>query len=509
MREIPLAAWLNRGRTPREARRPGPDAAPEPRAADASRADSVGMVFTSHDDLDAALVGAEDELAGLADRFDLDDARTAELKALLVEYATHVAAELELGVGPRRRRAAAASRPHVDTLVAAAVATSDARELIAVGALTASRGGRAEDWAGLPRWFDPQTGRAARFSLRLIRALPGMHANLRRLHTSAGTATTRARALRAGPRLRRPRARHPDLAGRGRRPLLAQAGRQRRGRGADRRGHLLARRPGSQRAGAAAHHRPHRRPRPRRRRPRRHRHPRRGRRRRAERERRHREALAEVLAARTRRPAHRRRRPGRVRRADVATRGPRHAGDAGAPDGITGRAGPATGSACTVLYLGPGTTGDRPPRRVRVCCARRPGGCCCPAGSRCSTAASRPELAGSTLAGRRPPRPATADRSRRAWRAWHERHPTPTTRTPTPSRTGLDPDGRRPAGREPRVRPRAAAPGRPKPAPRSPRCCGCWPGAAGWSPAATTTRSRRSAATRPRCATRSAGSAGC
>lgn len=80
-------------------------------------------------------------------------------------------------------------------LAQAAVDASQARDLIAAGALSASRGGRAEDWEGLCAWFDARTGRAARFSLRLVRALPGMHANLRRLHSSAGTASTRSRAL--------------------------------------------------------------------------------------------------------------------------------------------------------------------------------------------------------------------------------------------------------------------------------------------------------------------------
>ena len=50
-----------------------------------------------HDALDGALVGAKDVLAGLADRFDLDRDRTAELKGLLVDYATHVAVELRRG----------------------------------------------------------------------------------------------------------------------------------------------------------------------------------------------------------------------------------------------------------------------------------------------------------------------------------------------------------------------------------------------------------------------------
>lgn len=161
---------------------------------EAQIAEHVGIAFTSHDDIDAALVGAEDGLAGLADRFDLDDERTAELKTILVDYATHIAAELDQG-SARARAYLDGLLPQAQTLVEALLAASDAKELIAFGALAASRGGRVEDWEGLRRWFDPQDGRAARFSLRLVQALPGMHANLRRLHSSSGAATTRAHAI--------------------------------------------------------------------------------------------------------------------------------------------------------------------------------------------------------------------------------------------------------------------------------------------------------------------------
>lgn len=157
-------------------------------------ASHIGLLFTSHDSLDQALVGAEDSLAELADRFDLDDTATADLKSILVDYATHVAAELDRG-SARAAKALAALGPHTSDLVAVAVRSSRAKDLIASGALEASRGGREEDWAGLRAWFAPQSGRAARFGLRLTQALPGMHANLRRLHTASGSATTRARAL--------------------------------------------------------------------------------------------------------------------------------------------------------------------------------------------------------------------------------------------------------------------------------------------------------------------------
>lgn len=166
-----------------------------PRRDDKVLAEHVGRVFTSHDDLDTALVGAEDSLAGLADRFDLDRDSTAELKGLLVDYATRVAGELDRGTARAYDVLVRLLRPHFAELAAAAVAESQARALIERGALIASKGGRVEDWEGLLHWCDPRTGRSSRFGLRLVRALPGMHANLRRLHSSAGYATGRSRAL--------------------------------------------------------------------------------------------------------------------------------------------------------------------------------------------------------------------------------------------------------------------------------------------------------------------------
>ncbi len=192
LREIPLTG-LNRIVTSAETL-----ARTVPLSADAvageAEVDLIGTLFTAHDDLDGALVGAEDALAALADRFDLDDDATGELKGLVVDYATRVAAELDTG-SARAARALATLAPYYAALADATVAGSQARTLIEAGALTASRGGRTSDWEGLRAWFDPDTGRAARFSLRLVRALPGMHANLRRLHSSVGRASSRTRAL--------------------------------------------------------------------------------------------------------------------------------------------------------------------------------------------------------------------------------------------------------------------------------------------------------------------------
>jgi uncharacterized protein (TIGR02677 family) len=161
---------------------------------DPATAELVGRLFVNQDDLDGALVGAEDNLAGLVDRFDLSGESTGELKAVLVGYATHVAVELELG-SARVHRALGRLRSRFADLSREAIRASDARLLIERGALGASRGGAVEDWDALLAWFDPATGRAARFALRLVRALPGMHVNLRRLHSSSGAASSRTRAL--------------------------------------------------------------------------------------------------------------------------------------------------------------------------------------------------------------------------------------------------------------------------------------------------------------------------
>lgn len=195
IREIPLPSLQRVVESLRElATLLGPAGRPAGPEKDAVIASLIGTLFAAHEDLDTALVGAEDNLAGMADRFDLDDSTTSELKGMLVDYATHVAAELEDGAA-RAHQALLALMPQAQLLVDAVVGSSDARALIERGALTASRGGRSADWVGLATWLDPATGRAARFAMRLVRALPGMHANLRRLHTGAGIATTRARAL--------------------------------------------------------------------------------------------------------------------------------------------------------------------------------------------------------------------------------------------------------------------------------------------------------------------------
>lgn len=154
----------------------------------------VNEVFTAHDDLDSSLVGAEDTLMGLAERFDLDDERTGELKTLLVGYATRVAVELDKGAD----RALIALR-RIDgsfgDLSRLTVAGSAAADLIGRDLLAASRGGDVRDWQSLVAWFDPMTGRSARFQARMVNAIPTFHANLRRLHTAGESGTSRARAL--------------------------------------------------------------------------------------------------------------------------------------------------------------------------------------------------------------------------------------------------------------------------------------------------------------------------
>ncbi len=96
----------------------------------AGTATLVARAFTAHDDLDGALVGAEDALAGLADRFDLNDDRAAELKGLLVDYATHVAVELRRG-SARAARALDLLAEDFGALAVATVEDSSARDLIA------------------------------------------------------------------------------------------------------------------------------------------------------------------------------------------------------------------------------------------------------------------------------------------------------------------------------------------------------------------------------------------
>ncbi|MEA4945709.1 MAG: DUF2397 domain-containing protein [Propionicimonas sp.] len=154
----------------------------------------VNQVFTAHDDLDASLVGAEDTLMGLADRFDLDDSGTGELKRLLIGYATRVTVELDRGAD-RATRALLSLAPSFDRLAELTIAASEAAELIGRDLLAASKGGSRRDWLGLRLWFDPARGRAARFQSRMVRAIPTFHANLRRLHTAGESGTSKARAL--------------------------------------------------------------------------------------------------------------------------------------------------------------------------------------------------------------------------------------------------------------------------------------------------------------------------
>jgi hypothetical protein len=131
MREIPLSS-LNRVVASLEHLATHLTAGLLPAAAAADVTDHIGRLFTSHDDLDAAFVGAEDTRATLADRFDLDDAGTAELKRLEGEYATRVAAEPEPG-SARAHRALLAPQPSFDALAECAVTASDARALIERG----------------------------------------------------------------------------------------------------------------------------------------------------------------------------------------------------------------------------------------------------------------------------------------------------------------------------------------------------------------------------------------
>ncbi|WP_155267895.1 DUF2397 domain-containing protein [Mycobacterium avium] len=188
MREIPLQS-LNAVVSALEALA-GADAPPDQQWARAR----VNEVFIAQDNLDASLVGAEDTLMGLADRFDLDDAHTAELKSLLVNYARRVAIELDRG-SDRAAIALRALTPRFTELAQLTIEGSAASDLIGRDLLAASKGGDVRDWHGLVAWFDPMSGRAARFQSRMVMAIPTFHANLRRLHTAGESGTSRARAL--------------------------------------------------------------------------------------------------------------------------------------------------------------------------------------------------------------------------------------------------------------------------------------------------------------------------
>ncbi|MFE6022885.1 DUF2397 family protein [Streptomyces sp. NPDC056441] len=160
----------------------------------AALSELAGQVFVEHDHLDGALVGQADMLAQLADRFNLDLRATGELKQLILEYATHVVVHLDAAV-VRIHAELVRLRPHFAELASARRGQSAAGALVARGVLAPARGLRVADWEQLLGWFSPGTGKAARFALQLVRAIPMLHANLLRHQSVAGPATLRARAL--------------------------------------------------------------------------------------------------------------------------------------------------------------------------------------------------------------------------------------------------------------------------------------------------------------------------
>ncbi|MFJ3214181.1 DUF2397 family protein [Streptomyces flaveolus] len=171
---------------------------------DTTLSELAGQVFVEHDHLDGALVGQADMLAHLADRFDLDLRATGELKQLILEYATHVVTHLDTAV-VRVHAELCRLRPRFADLAAARRAQSPAGALVARGVLAPARGLRAADWEHLLGWFSPGTGKAARFALQLVRAIPMLHANLLRHQSVGGPATLRARALSLAVACRDPR----------------------------------------------------------------------------------------------------------------------------------------------------------------------------------------------------------------------------------------------------------------------------------------------------------------
>lgn len=187
--------------------------------------DLIGTLFTAHDDLDGALVGAEDALAALADRFDLDDDATGELKGLVVDYATRVAAELDTGSA----RAARA----LETL-APPLRRSRRRDSRRIAGPHPHRSGCVDRVAWWPN-----------FGLgRVTRVVRPRHGPRRPVLPAAGSRPTRDARQPASPAfvgraslqphpgtptclcLRRPGAGHPGMAGRRRRSFVAQADRR-------------------------------------------------------------------------------------------------------------------------------------------------------------------------------------------------------------------------------------------------------------------------------------------
>ncbi|MFD5898666.1 DUF2397 family protein [Streptomyces sp. NPDC060366] len=154
----------------------------------------AGQVFVEHDFLDAALVGQADMLARLAHRFDLAPQATVELKQLIVEYATHVVVHMDRAVALIHQQLLGL-RPRFGDLAQARQGQSHAGPLVERGVLAPARGLRVADWEQLLAWFSPGTGKAARFGLQLVRAIPMMHANLRRDQSVSGPGTMRSKAL--------------------------------------------------------------------------------------------------------------------------------------------------------------------------------------------------------------------------------------------------------------------------------------------------------------------------
>ncbi|GCD19280.1 hypothetical protein CTKZ_08420 [Cellulomonas algicola] len=157
-------------------------------------ASHVRAAFDALENLDSGVVAAEDAIVAMAERYDLDTQTTDELKGLLVEYATRAAMHLERGVA-RARAALDELRPRFDQLADASVTASPDADKIRAGAIRAARGGAASEWHDLDAWCDQTDGRVARFVKRLVRAIPTLHANVRRLTSSSEQGTTRARAL--------------------------------------------------------------------------------------------------------------------------------------------------------------------------------------------------------------------------------------------------------------------------------------------------------------------------
>ena len=162
---------------------------------DTAFAENISTLFTSHEQLDAALIGAADTLSALMIRFDLDDDGAAELRGMLNAYSTSLQYELDMATD-RGHKALTKIRPNFPLLADRYASVSVGADLVASGTLIGQRGTVVDHWRTLDHWMDPRDGRAERFNRDMRRAVPTFVTNVRRLlETNRGSTRDRAIAL--------------------------------------------------------------------------------------------------------------------------------------------------------------------------------------------------------------------------------------------------------------------------------------------------------------------------